>query len=175
MVASQFHLALLDDSEQIVVTAADDIHRGLIQRMDVNGDVDLDKFTHKVASATPLDPATATPLIDPAGWSDQHRIPAPVEATDGIITIDPDPGEKLIRNYAPVRSAQGTDYTISVDVGGLGEGNVAGVSVLLQSTWLDEQDGRVDVAVYDDTLSVQVDGWPEREPLALPVIKWRSV
>jgi poly-beta-1,6-N-acetyl-D-glucosamine N-deacetylase len=167
IVLSLYDAALLDDAEQILVTTSQDVWRGLIQRMDINGDTTLKRFSDEIVAASPLDPMTAQPLLDPAGWFDQHRQSAPIDVTGTTVTINPDSSEKVIRNYAPTRSAMWNDYTVTADVGGLGDGSVAGISVLRPGTWLDEQDGRIDVAVYSDTLSVQVVGGTELPPQAL--------
>ena len=106
-------------------------------------------------------------MSDVGGWSDEKQNEAAIDITNGIVTIDTDTGEKVIRNYAPARSAMWNDYTVSVDVGGFAlpaDGSQAGISVLKPPGSAYEQEGRVDVTVYAHAYSIQ--GLAEHRPAA---------
>jgi peptidoglycan/xylan/chitin deacetylase (PgdA/CDA1 family) len=166
-VVSLYRAGLLDDAEFIAVTAAN-VARGLIQRMDITADLSLDKFIRKIDLASPLDPPAAQPLSDVGGWSDEKQNEAAIDIANGIVTIGTDTGEKVIRNYAPARSAMWNDYTVSVDVGGFSlpaDGSQAGISVLKPPGSAYEQEGRVDLTVYAHAYSIQGLVNIDRQPL----------
>ena len=158
-VVSLYRAAMLDDAEFITTTSSANVSRGLVQRMDITADLTPDKFIHKIEKASPLDPPAAQPLSDIAGWSDERENETPLGIIDGtIVQIGTDPGEKVIRNYAPARTAMWSHYTVSADIGGLSlpaEGSQAGISVLKPPGSAYEQMGRVDVTVYADAYSIQ--------------------
>ena len=85
-------------------------------------------------------------------------------------TINPDPGEEVVRNYAPIRSAMWNDYTVSADVGGFaipGDDSMAGISVLKPPDGGGEFPGRVDVTIHDNGYSVNVQGLVMIPPVPL--------
>jgi poly-beta-1,6-N-acetyl-D-glucosamine N-deacetylase len=173
-VGSLYHAAMLDDSDGIVATSSSDVAQGLVQRMDITADIDLDKFAHKLDLASPMDPLSANqpPLADAVGWVDEKGRPADIEVSEDKVTatINPDPGEEVVRNYAPLRSAMWNDYTVSADVGGFaipGDDSMAGISVLKPPDGGREFPGRVDVTIHDNGYSVNVQGLVMIPPVRL--------
>ena len=171
-VGSLYHAAMLDDSEDIIATSANDVAQSLVQRMDIVKGLSLDGFAHKLDLASPLDPLSIDhprPLTDITSWVDEKGQDADIEVNDdAVATINPDPGEEVVRNYAPIRSAMWNEYTVTGDVGGLGNGSMAGISVLKPPDRGGNFPGRVDVTVHSNGYSVNVQGMAAVPAQALP-------
>jgi hypothetical protein len=170
MVTSLYRAAMLDDSEQIVTTSSNDMLHGLIQRMDITAEVTLDRFVGKIDAASPLDPPGAQPLADATRWADEKGRPAEIDTDGTTVKINPDPGEEVIRDYAPIRTSMWNDYTVTVDISGFpipGDGTLAGISVLkppggVGDPGLVGHDGQfprqADVTIDDDAYTISVRG-----------------
>ena len=157
-VTSLYRAAMLDDADDVVATSSTNVERGLVRRMDITAAVTPQHFVDKIEGGSPLDPPAAQPMSEAGPWTEDKGQQAGIETTGTTVTINPDLQEKVVRNYALVRSAQWTDYTVTAAVGGFSvpaDGSQAGISVLKPPGWANEQEGRIDVTVYGDAYSVQ--------------------
>lgn len=148
IVTSLYRMALLDDALEIRTSSSSDVQAGMIQRMDIVAATSTDLLVDKLEQASPIDPKASRPFADPTGWVDGTNNPAPVDLDADTLQINPDPGEEVIRTYAPIRSTMWTDYTIEFDVSGFApdDWTTAGVTVLKPSR-----------APFDGNVSQQVD------------------
>ncbi|RZT16241.1 polysaccharide deacetylase [Mycobacterium sp. BK558] len=156
-VASLYRAAMLDDSDNVVATSANDIARAEIQRMDITANLSLADFSRKIDLASPEDPLAAQPLSDSAEWIDEHGAPIQLDISGPTITLNPPPGHEVVRSYAPIRATMWNDYTVTAEVGGLPlrpDETLAGISVLKPPNAEGQLPARVDVTVSANAYSV---------------------
>jgi hypothetical protein len=156
-VSSLYRFAMLDDANLSRTSSSSDILNGLIQRMDITGSTTTDGVVAKIMAASPIDPADAEPFADPSGWVDESLNPQPVEVVNGVLTINPDPHEKVVRDYQPVRTTAWNRYSVSADLSGFIDEtwSAAGIAVLKPSShaYSSRLPHQLDVTVDIDTVT----------------------
>jgi hypothetical protein len=85
--------------------------------MDVTKHLGLEGLVEKIERASPIDPPTAKPLLDPAGWTGQDSEPTKTLFIDGNrIVIDPGPHTQVSLDYQRWRTGMWNTYTVSADL-----------------------------------------------------------